>query len=69
MHDIKFIRENPKEFDRIMQRRGIGNPSVQLLKIDENRRKLQKDLQTLQAQRNELSKKIGKLNISEGLLI
>ena len=66
MHDIKFIRENPKEFDRIMQRRGIGNPSVQLLKIDEKRRKLQKDLQALQAQRNELSKQIGKLKSSGG---
>ncbi len=66
MHDIKFIRENPQEFDRIMQRRGIGNPSVQLLKIDEKRRKLQKDLQALQAQRNELSKQIGKLKSSGG---
>ena len=66
MHDIKFIRDNPKEFDRIMQRRGIGNPSVQLLKIDEKRRKLQKDLQALQAQRNELSKQIGKLKSSGG---
>ena len=66
MHDIKFIRKNPKEFDRIMQRRGIGNPSVQLLKIDEKRRKLQKDLQALQAQRNELSKQIGKLKSSGG---
>ena len=66
MHDIKFIRENPKEFDRIMQRRGIGNPSVQLLKIDEKRRKLQRDLQALQAQRNELSKQIGKLKSSGG---
>jgi hypothetical protein len=26
MHDIKFIRENAAEFDRIMQRRGLESP-------------------------------------------
>ena len=64
MHDIKFIRENPQEFDRIMRRRGIENPSVEILAIDEKRRKLQTYLQALKAQRNEASKKIGILKSS-----
>ena len=64
MHDIKFIRENAAEFDRIMQRRGLESPSVQILSLDEKRRKLQTELQALQARRNESSKQIGVLKSS-----
>ena len=66
MHDIKFIRENAAEFDRIMQRRGLEFPSVQILRLDEKRRKLQTELQALQALRNESSKQIGVLKSSGG---
>ncbi|MEK9532344.1 MAG: serine--tRNA ligase [Alphaproteobacteria bacterium] len=66
MHDIKFIRENAAEFDRIMQRRGLESPSVQILSLDEKRRKLQTELQALQARRNESSKQIGVLKSSGG---
>ena len=66
MHDIKFIRENAAEFDRIMQRRGLESPSVQILNLDEKRRKLQTELQALQARRNESSKQIGVLKSSGG---
>ena len=66
MHDIKFIRENAAEFDRIMQRRGLEFPSVQILRLDEKRRKLQTELQALQARRNESSKQIGVLKSSGG---
>ena len=59
MHDIRFIRDNPMEFDKFMQRRGLNNPSLELLSLDEKRRKIQTELQSLQAKRNELSKKIG----------
>ncbi|MCH1428962.1 MAG: serine--tRNA ligase [Alphaproteobacteria bacterium] len=66
MHDIKFIRENATEFDRIMQRKGLESPSVQILGLDEKRRKLQTELQALQARRNESSKQIGVLKSSGG---
>ena len=66
MHDIKFIRENAAEFDRIMQRRGLEFPSVQILRLDEKRRKLQTELQALQALRNDTSKQIGVLKSSGG---
>ena len=66
MHDIKFIRENAAGFDRIMQRRGVESPSVQILSLDEKRRKLQTELQALQARRNESSKQIGVLKSSGG---
>ncbi len=59
MHDIKFIRDNPDEFDKLMARRGYKNPSSQILLIDEKRRRSQTELQSLQARRNELSKQIG----------
>ena len=64
MHDIKFIRDNPDEFDRLMERRGYKNFSSKILLIDDKRRRIQTELQSLQARRNETSKKIGILKIS-----
>ena len=64
MHDIKIIRENPAEFDRIMQRRGIETPSFQILELDTKRRKLQTELQALRARRNDSSKQVGILKTS-----
>ena len=66
MHDLKFIRDQPEEFDRLMARRGYKNPSSHILFIDKKRRKLQTELQTLQARRNEASKQIGNIKSSEG---
>ena len=34
MHDVRFIRENPKEFDKALGRRGINAASKEILKID-----------------------------------
>ena len=59
MHDIKYIRENPDAFDAAMQRRGKGAQSSSLLKLDEERRAIQTELQELQAKRNASSKAIG----------
>ncbi len=66
MHDIKYIRENPDAFDAAMQRRGKGAQSSSLLKLDEERRAIQTELQELQAKRNEESKKIGEIKKSGG---
>jgi seryl-tRNA synthetase len=59
MHDIKLIRENPEAFDLAMQRRGIGAIAVKLIKIDEEIRNKQTQLQVIQSRRNELAKAIG----------
>ncbi len=66
MHDIKFIRENPEEFDQHMARRGLVPQSADILKLDEEHRALQTKFQTQQAERNRLSKEIGKVKASGG---
>ena len=65
MHDIKFIRNNPKKFEKQMSRRGLNVDISSILKIDKVIRKKQSEIQVLQEQRNNSSKEIGKL-ISEG---
>lgn len=59
MHDLKFIRQNPAEFDIAMGRRGLPPLSEQILLLDENRRSVQTAMQELQADRNAKSKQIG----------
>lgn len=60
MHDIKWIRENPAQFDAAMARRGRGLESPKLLELDELRRRLVTDIQQKQERRNAASKEIGK---------
>ncbi len=60
MFDIRWIRENPEEFDRGMARRGLPPQSVALLELDAERRRLLAELQELQARRNTVSKDIGR---------
>ncbi|MEE8352516.1 MAG: serine--tRNA ligase [Rhodospirillales bacterium] len=59
MFDIKWIRENPDDFDRGMARRGLPPQSAGLIKLDQLRRDLQTKAQDIQASRNKLSKEIG----------
>ena len=61
MHDIKFIRDNPKTFDEKMKNRNIDISSDDILKIDEKNRELISNLQIFQEERNLLSKQIGTL--------
>jgi len=61
MHSIEFIRNNSKEFDRIMARRGITDVSKEILSADERRRKLTTELQELQKARNEKSGAVARL--------
>ncbi len=60
MFDIRWIRENPEEFDRGMARRGLPPQSAALLELDAERRRLLAELQELQARRNTASKDIGR---------
>jgi len=59
MHDIRWIRENPDQFDRGLKRRGLAPLSAELLAIDERRRAVIQKLETAQARRNAASKEIG----------
>jgi seryl-tRNA synthetase len=59
MHDIKFIRENPAAFDAGLAKRGLPAQSAGILKLDEEKRTRQKDIDALLAERNQFAKKIG----------
>jgi seryl-tRNA synthetase len=59
MHDIRFIRENPDEFDRGLARRGLAPEAQRLIALDEKRRAMILELETAQARRNAASKEIG----------
>jgi len=60
MFDLKFIRENPDEFDRALARRGEEARAQEILSLDKDYRALQTESQTAQARRNEASKLIGR---------
>ncbi|MFW0777211.1 MAG: serine--tRNA ligase [Rickettsiales bacterium] len=59
MHDIKYIRSNPEEFDAALARRGVEPQSSLILALDEKKRARQTELQELQTKRNEVAAKIG----------
>jgi seryl-tRNA synthetase len=59
MHDIKYIRENPEDFDAALAKRGADPVARNLLALDEQSRALKTELQNGQARRNEASKAIG----------
>jgi seryl-tRNA synthetase len=65
MHDIRFIREHPEEFDRALGRRNLNEQdqirfsSKNLLSIDERRRAIIRVHETVLARRNAASKEIG----------
>ena len=59
MHDIRFIRDNPDQFDAALERRGLDPVAGTSLEIDGKRRGLQARLQEMQSRRNQASKEIG----------
>jgi len=59
MHDIRWIREHPAEFDRGLTRRGLGSLSKEMLALDERRRAAIGRFEAAQARRNAASKEIG----------
>ena len=61
MLNINFIRENPTAFDNAMKQRGEEKFSKKILEIDQEKRNTQTILQNLLAEKNNLSKVIGKL--------
>ena len=63
MLDIKLIREKPDFVRQRLATRGAGDEAHidELLKLDEQRRKLLAEVEALKAQRNRVSKEIGAL--------
>ncbi len=63
MLDIKLIREKPDFVRQRLATRGAGDETRidELLKLDESRRKLLAEVESLKAQRNRVSKEIGAL--------
>ena len=59
MHNLKYIRENPKDFDAALIRRGASPVATSIVALDENRRAILTEMQNAQARRNEASKAIG----------
>jgi seryl-tRNA synthetase len=59
MHDIRWIREHPEEFDRGLARRGLPPAARELLALDETRRAAIQRAEAAQARRNAASKEIG----------
>lgn len=59
MLDLKWIRENPEDFDAAMARRGLPAQSATILEMDEARRALTTEMQELQSRRNTASRAIG----------
>ncbi len=66
MHDLRAIREEYDVFDRNWARRGVEPQGQIILKMDEERRAVQTELQQLQQQRNEKSKEIGVIKAKKG---
>ncbi|MCC0019672.1 MAG: serine--tRNA ligase [Nitratireductor sp.] len=59
MFDIKWIRENPQEFDAGLQKRGVAPLAASLIALDEKRRSHVARVQEAQQRRNAASKEIG----------
>jgi seryl-tRNA synthetase len=59
MHDIRFLRENPAEFDRALTRRGAEPMAEALLAIDAERRAKIAAAEDARAAQNAASKEVG----------
>jgi seryl-tRNA synthetase len=59
MHDIRFVRENPKAFDKGLRRRGLDPAAAAILEVDKRRRAAISESEAIQARRKTLSQQIG----------
>jgi seryl-tRNA synthetase len=65
MHDIRWIREHPDEFDRGLARRGLKGEAQHLISIDERRRAIIRVSESWKARRNAASKEIGQAKVKK----
>ena len=66
MYDIKWIRENPAEFDKGLERKGLAPRSAEVLELDRKYRASQTDLQEMQSRRNDLSRQVAEVKKNGG---
>ena len=66
MFDLRWIRDNPDDFDAGLKRRGLGPMADAVIALDGRRRALQTELQEVQARRNETSKGVGAIKAKGG---
>jgi len=59
MHDLRWIREHPEEFDRGLARRGLPHYAEQILTLDRSWRAAETRAQEAQSRRNRLAREIG----------
>ncbi len=59
MHDLRWIREHPEEFDRGLTRRGLPPCAQQILALDRSWRAGETRAQEAQARRNRVAREIG----------
>jgi seryl-tRNA synthetase len=59
MHDLRWIREHPDEFDRGLARRGLPPRAEEILALDRSWRAAETRVQEAQARRNRIAREIG----------
>jgi seryl-tRNA synthetase len=59
MHDIRWIRDHPAEFDQGLGRRGLAPCAEMILSLDRDWRAAETRIQEAQARRNRISREIG----------
>jgi seryl-tRNA synthetase len=59
MHDLRWIREHPDEFDRGMTRRALAPRAEEILALDRSWRAAETRAQEAQARRNRIAREIG----------
>ncbi len=59
MHDIRWIRDNPQEFDRGLARRGLPPRAEEVLTLDRAWRAAETGVQEAQSRRNRIARDIG----------
>ncbi len=66
MLDIKWIRENPEEFDKALKNRGLEPAAQRVFTLDEARRSAIQGVQEKQNRRNLIAKEIGEIKRKGG---
>jgi seryl-tRNA synthetase len=61
MHDLRWLRDHPAEFDRGLGRRGLPPRAALILALDRDWRAAETRVQEAQARRNRLGREIGSL--------
>ena len=61
MLSLQFIRENPDLVRKALEKRQFSEPLDDILTLDERRRSLLSEVEALRAKRNQVSKKLGKM--------